>query len=288
MPRIAYVNGDFMPLENARVSVLDRGFLFADGIYEATAVIHGRLIDYENHAARLRRSLNEIELASPVTPERLRDLHLELIRRNELSEGVVYLQFTRGAADRDFVFPVGGNSTLVMFTQEKSILNAPTATHGISVISVPDLRWARCDIKSVALLAQVLAKQAAAKAGCQEAWMTRNGYVTEGGSSTPFILTPEGRIVTRPLSQEILPGVTRLAVMRLIETTGLALDERPFSIAEAHQAVEAFNTSASGLVTPVVRVDGKAISDGVPGPVARELRRHYLEAALASADPHPV
>jgi D-alanine transaminase len=282
MPRIAYVNGDFVPLEAARVSVLDRGFLFADGIYEVTAVINGRLVDYDNHAARLQRSLKEIELVAPVTPERWRELHLELITRNELSEGVVYVQVTRGAAERDFLFPADAPATLVMFTQEKNILNSPNARNGIAVRCVPDLRWARCDIKSVGLLAQVLAKQAAARAGCQEAWMTRDGIVTEGASSTAFIVTHEGRIVTRPLSAEVLPGVTRIAVMSLVEATGLTLEERPFSLAEAHEAAEAFNTSASGFVTPVISIDGKPVGAGVPGPVARELRRHYIEAALAS------
>jgi D-alanine transaminase len=281
MSRIAYVNGAFVPLESAKVSVLDRGFLFADGIYEVTAVVRGRLIDYANHAARLQRSLDEMELASPVTPQRFRELHDEMIRRNELDEGVVYVEVTRGAADRDFLFPIGTAPTLVMFTQQKSILESPAAAKGIAVLSTPDLRWARCDIKTVGLLAQALAKQEAARAKCQESWMVRDGLVTEGASSTAFIVTHGGRIVTRPLSPEVLPGVTRLAVMRLVQSTGLTLDERPFSLEEAYQAAEAFGTSASSFVTPVVSIDGRAIGDGAPGPVARELRRHYIDAALA-------
>jgi D-alanine transaminase len=284
MARIAFVNGDFVPLESASVPVLDRGFLFADGVYEVTAVIHGRLLDYDNHAARLERSLKEIELACPVAPDRLHELHHELIRRNALKEGVVYVQVTRGASERDYAFPAGAAPTLVMFTQEKNILDAPGAAKGIAVLSVPDLRWARCDIKSVGLLAQVLAKQAAAKAQCQEAWMTRDGFVTEGASSTAFILTRDRRIVTRALSNEVLPGVTRRAVMRLVDAGGLVLEERPFTLAEAYAAQEAFSTSASGFVMPIVTIDGRRIGAGTPGPVARELRRRYIEAALASLE----
>jgi Branched-chain amino acid aminotransferase/4-amino-4-deoxychorismate lyase len=242
---IAYVNGSFVPLADARVSVLDRGFLFADGIYEVSAVLEGKLVDNEAHLARLQRSVGEIALPLPETLARIEEIQHELIARNELNEGVVYIQVTRGAAPRDFVFPKGARPTLVMFTQVKNLLNAPAATNGISVITVPDIRWERRDIKSVALLAQVLAKQAAAEAGCQEAWMIEDGKITEGGSSSAFILTRDDVLVTRPNSSAILPGCTRKAVIALAEERQLRVEERPFSVDDALAAKEAFITSAS-------------------------------------------
>ncbi len=200
MSRIAYVNGEFVPLERATVSILDRGFLFADGIYEVSAVLDGRLVDNEAHLARLERSLQEIELALPMSLGELTRLQEELVRRNGLDEGVVYIEVTRGAADRDFAFPKDANPTVVMFTQAKNIVRAPQAETGIRVVSTPDIRWRRRDIKSVALLPQVLAKQQAAMAGAQEAWMVEDGFVTEGGSSSAFIITEAGALVTRTTS----------------------------------------------------------------------------------------
>lgn len=279
MSRIAYVNGTFGPLEDAKVSILDRGFLFGDGIYEVTAVLDGKLVDFEGHVARLWRSLREIELASPVDEPALRELHHEMIRRNNLSEGMIYLEITRGAAERDFTFPKDAKPTLVMFTMEKNIQGDAKATTGIKVLSVPDLRWERRDIKSVAMLAQVLAKEAAAKAGCGEAWMIQDGFVTEGGSSTAFIVNKDGNIITRPLSNAILPGVTRKAVLALAHERDLMIEERPFTIEEAYDAAEAFVTSASSFVMPVVEIDGKRIGGGQPGPMARRLRELYLEIA---------
>lgn len=284
LPDIAYVNGAFTPLDDARVSILDRGFLFADGVYEVAAVIDGGLIDNDAHLARLERSLRELRLESPVPMARIVEIEKELVARNGVSEGLVYLQITRGAAERDFAFPKGVEPTLVAFTQKKNILASPAAQSGVKVITVPDLRWARRDIKSVALLAQVLAKQAAAEAGCQEAWMVDlEGYVTEGSSSTAFIVTKAGAIVTRPNSQEILPGCTRMAVLALAERERLTFEERAFSVAEAHDAAEAFLTSASNLVLPVVAIDGRAIGDGVPGEHAKKLRALYLKFARATA-----
>ncbi|KIF66141.1 D-amino acid aminotransferase [Streptomyces sp. AcH 505] len=284
MSRIAYVNGWFGPLEEARVSVLDRGFLFADGIYEVSAVLDGRLIDNDAHLARLQRSVGEIDLPLPETLPRIKEIQKQLIAQNDLVDGLVYIQVTRGAAERDFVFPKGVKPTLVMFTMVKDIVNAAAAKTGIAVKTVPDIRWARRDIKSVALLAQVLAKQAAAEAGCQEAWMIEDGAVTEGGSSSAFILTQDDVLVTRQNSNSILPGCTRKAVMALAEERQIRIEERPFTVAEALAAKEAFITSASSFVQPVVKLDGQTIASGTPGPIARRLREIYVEFARATAD----
>ena len=234
MDQIAYVNGSFVPLADAKVSVLDRGFLFADGIYEVSAVLDGKLVDNASHLARLERSVGEIALALPETLDRIREIQKELIARNQVENGLVYLQVTRGAdAGRDFAFPKGVKPTLILFTSVKDIVNAPSAKSGIAVITVPDIRWARRDIKSVALLAQVLAKQAAAEAGAGEAWMIEDGKVTEGGSSSAFILTKDDVLVTRQNSSAILPGCTRKAVVALAEERQLRVEERPFTVEEA-------------------------------------------------------
>jgi D-alanine transaminase len=282
---IAYVNGAFTPLEDARVSILDRGFLFADGVYEVAAVIDGGLVDNDAHLSRLQRSLEALRIDCPVPLAQITEIEKELVARNGLREGMVYLQITRGVAERDFAFPKGVTPTLVAFVQKKDILASPAALTGVKVVSVPDLRWARRDIKSVALLAQVLAKQAAAEAGCQEAWMVdANGYVTEGSSSTAFIVTKAGAIVTRANSTAILPGCTRRSVLALAEQDGLAFEERAFTLAEAREAKEAFLTSASNLVLPVVAIDGAPIGAGVPGPIAKRLRALYLDFARATAE----
>jgi D-alanine transaminase len=281
---IAYVNGSFVPLSEAKVSVLDRGFLFADGIYEVAAVLDGKLIDSASHLQRLERSVGEIGLALPESIARIEELQKELIARNKLDNGMVYLQVTRGAdKGRDFPFPKGVTPTLVMFVTAKDIVNAASAKTGIGVITVPDIRWERRDIKSVALLAQVLAKQAAAAAGAGEAWMIEDGKVTEGGSSTAFILTTDDVIVTRPNSNAILPGCTRKAVIALAEERQLKVEERAFTVDEALKAKEAFITSASSFVQPVVTIDGKAVGDGRPGPMAIRLREIYIDFAKATA-----
>ncbi|MGJ0506470.1 MAG: D-amino-acid transaminase [Methylocystis sp.] len=284
MSSIAYVNGVFTPLEDARVSILDRGFLFADGVYEVAAVIDGRLVDNPAHLARLERSLKELQLESPVSMAAIVEIEGALVARNGVREGLVYLQITRGVADRDFSFPKNVTPTLVAFAQKTTILAAPAAETGVKVATVPDLRWARRDIKSIALLAQVLAKQAATEAGCQEAWMVdADGFVTEGSSSTAFIITKAGAIVTRPNSEAILPGCTRRAVMALAAEQGLTVEERPFGVAEAQEAAEAFLTSASNLVLPIVEIDGRPIGAGRPGERAKRLRALYLEFARATA-----
>jgi D-alanine transaminase len=281
---IAYVNGSFVPLSEAKVSILDRGFLFADGIYEVSAVLGGRLVDNDSHLARLERSVGEISLKLPESRERIIEIQKELVQRNKLENGLVYLEVTRGAdTGRDFAFPKGVKPTLILFTSVKDIVNAESARTGIGVITVPDIRWTRRDIKSVALLAQVLAKQAAAEAGAGEAWMIEDGKVTEGGSSSAFILTQDDVIVTRQNGSEILPGCTRKAVVKLAEERQLRVEERPFSIDEALKAKEAFITSASSFVQAVVSIDGKTVADGKPGPMARRLREIYVDFAKATA-----
>jgi D-alanine transaminase len=283
MSRTVFVNGSFVPFEQATIPLMDRGFLFADGIYEVSAVINGRLIDNEPHLARLDRSLKEIRISNPYSPADWTRLEEEIVARNRLEEGLVYMQVTRGAAEREYVFPKDATPTVVMFTQPKNMIASPLAETGAAVITVPDLRWKRRDIKSIGLLAQVLAKQAAAEAGVSEAWMVEDGLITEGGSSTAFILTKDRKVVTRPLSTAVLPGITRLSVMRLAKENGLTIEERAFSVEEALSAAEAFLTSASSLVMPVVSIDGKPVADGKPGAMTRRLRRVYLDMAGVKA-----
>ncbi len=284
MDSIAYVNGSFVPLSEAKVSILDRGFLFADGIYEVSAVLDGKLVDNASHLARLERSVGEISLKLPESIERVVEIQKELIARNKLDNGLVYIEVTRGAdKGRDFAFPKGVKPTMIMFTSVKDIVNAASAKTGIPVITVPDIRWERRDIKSVALLAQVLAKQAAAEAGAGEAWMIQDGKVTEGGSSSAFILTQDDVIVTRQNGSEILPGCTRKAVVKLAEERQLRVEERPFSVDEALKAKEAFITSASTFVQAVVSIDGKQVANGKPGPMAHRLREIYIDFARATS-----
>ncbi|MCJ2057676.1 D-amino-acid transaminase [Methylobacterium sp. J-048] len=280
MSRIVYLNGAFLPFEEARVPIMDRGFLFADGIYEVSAIIDGKLVDNAAHLARLDRSLGEIGIRNPHDAAGWERLQTELVARNGVREGLVYMQVTRGVAERDFAFPKAGTEpTVVMFTQAKTVLANPLAESGARVITVEDLRWKRRDIKSVALLAQVLAKQQAAEAGVAEAWMVEDGAVTEGSSSTAFIVSRERVLVTRPLSTALLPGITRASVLKLAAEADLRVEERLFSVAEAYEAQEAFYTSASAFVMPVVEIDGRSIGEGRPGPLTRRLRDLYIETA---------
>lgn len=283
MSRIVHMNGLYVPENEAKISVFDRAFLFGDAVYELTAVLAGRLVDFEAHLARLDRSLKEIGLASPLTHQDLLSLHLELIRRNALDEGSVYLEITRGTAERDFAYPEGAVPNVVAFTQKRPLVANPYAETGVKIVTIPDLRWKRRDIKSTAMLAQVMGKQEAKRKGAYEAWMVEDGFVTEGTSSTAFILDGEGMIRTQPLGPHILPGVTRRAVLRLAALEGANLEERPFSVAEALSAREAFMTAASALVLPIVEIDGVPIGDGRPGPIARRFRSLYIEEALNSS-----
>lgn len=284
MSRTVYVNGEFVAEEAATVSIFDRGFLFADAVYEVTSVIDGKLLDNQGHLARLRRSLGELNMNSPATDQEIVDIQKELVRRNSLDEGSVYLQVSRGIADRDFAFSADMISSLVMFTQQKSLRKPPQVQKGIAVISVPDIRWKRRDIKTVGLLAQCLAKQQAVEAGVSDAWMVEDGVVTEGSSNNAFIVDNDGTIITRHLGNEILHGITRASVIALVESDQLKLEERSFTLEEAYAAQEAFVTSATTFVWPVVEIDGRTIGNGKPGPVATRLREVYIETALSRAD----
>lgn len=282
MSRTVYVNGEYLPEGEGRISIFDRGFLFADGVYEVSAVVNGRLIDNPAHLTRLHRSLSEMRLPQPLSDAQIVTVQETLIERNSLDEGLVYLQITRGAADRDFAFPAHPEPTLVMFTQQHSLLESPAAEHGISIHSVADIRWRRRDIKTVGLLAPSMAKQEALDAGADDAWLVEDGYVTEGTSNNAFIVTGDGIIRTRQLSTLILHGITRAAILRLAELESIAVEEGPFTLAEAYRAREAFITSATTFALPVVRIDGHTIGDGKPGPLARRLRELYIQSALAA------
>lgn len=283
MTRIVYVNGEFVPEDEAKVSVFDRGFLFADGVYEVTSVLGGKLIDFAGHARRLWRSLGELQMDAPVTEDELLEIHRELVARNDVVDGLVYLQVTRGAADRDFVFPKGAKPTLVLFTQSKpGLADNPAAKTGMKVISIPDIRWGRRDIKTVQLLYPSMGKMMAKAEGKDDAWLVEDGFVTEGTSNNAYIVKG-GKIVTRHLGNEILHGITRAAVLRCAREAQMEIEERSFTIDEAKSADEAFVTSASAFVMPVVEIDGVALGDGTPGPVAARLRVIYLDESRKAA-----
>lgn len=280
MSRTVYVNGEYLPEEQGKVSIFDRGFLFADGVYEVSAVLRGRLVDNGAHLTRLHRSLGELNIPQPVSDEDIIAAQRQLIELNGLDEGLVYLQITRGPADRDFAFPAKPAPTLVMFTQKHTLIESPLARRGIKVKTVEDLRWKRRDIKTVGLLPASMAKQAALDAGADDAWMVENGCVTEGTSNNAFIVTRDGVVRTRQLSNLILHGITRAAILRLAAEEDLSVVEGLFTPEEAYQAREAFITSATAFALPVVNIDGHDIGDGKPGPVVERLRRHYIDAAL--------
>ena len=284
MSRTFYVNGNFVAEENATISVLDRGFLFADAVYEVSTILNGNLIDNKAHLKRLTRSLSELSMAPPCSDADIVAAQLKLIELNGVTEGLLYLQVSRGIADRDFAYPKNAKSSLVMFTQEKQLLNSAMAETGMHIISIPDLRWKRRDIKTVGLLAPSMGKQAAMDAGVHDAWMIEDGLVTEGTSNNAYIVTDDKKIQTRHLGTEILSGITRQAVLKFARQAGYSVVEEPFTIEQARNASEAFVTSASSFVMPVVNIDGVALGDGTPGPVARQLRKVYIETALEHQD----
>jgi D-alanine transaminase len=282
MSRIAYVNGRYLRHSEAAVSIEDRGFQFADGVYEVCEVRGGRLVDERRHLARLERSLRELRIGLPMPLHALGIVLRETVRRNRVRDGIVYLQVTRGAAPRDFPFPAGDTPPTVVVTARSNDPRklSSLAGQGIAVVTVPDIRWQRVDIKTVALLPNVLAKQAARDRGAREAWLVDpRGCVTEGASSNAWILTGEGALVTRPLGTDILPGITRSVVLEVVAAQGLTLQERPFTVEEAYAAREAFVTSASQIVMPVVRIDEHPIGTGKPGPIAQALRRDFYRHA---------
>jgi len=286
MSRIVYVNAEFVPEAEARVSVFDRGFLMADGVYEVTSVLGGKLIDFAGHVARLERSLKELDMAMPMSAEALLAVHRELVARNEVIDGSVYLQITRGSSgDRDFVFPDPGVTpqTVVMFTQSKlGMAETPLARTGIRVISIDDIRWHRRDIKTVQLLYPSMGKMMAKAAGCDDAWLVEDGMVTEGTSNNAYIVRGN-IIITRQLGNDILHGITRAAVLRFAREAQMTVEERPFTIAEAQAADEAFITSASMFVMPVVEIDGAKVGTGKPGALTARLREIYLDESRKAA-----
>ncbi len=285
MSRIAYVNGRYLPRRDAGVSIEDRGYLFADGVYEVCEVREGRLIDERRHMERLLRSLGELQIGLPMPLNALSVVLHEVVRRNGVRNGIVYLQITRGVAKRDHAFPPPGTPPSVVVTASR-IDPAKTeaiASDGIAVITLPDNRWDRVDIKSISLLPNVLAKQAAKEQGAREAWfVAQDGTVTEGSSSNAWIVTRDGALVTRKADRSILRGITRTVLLDLLRDHNLVLDERPFTVAEAQGAREAFITSASQTVMPVTRIDGRPVGNGAPGLVATALRRDFHRFAEKS------
>lgn len=284
MSRIVYVNGEFVPEENAKVSVFDRGFLFADAVYEVTTVVDGKLLEFDGHMTRLRRSLGELEMDHPEGIDDLLEIHQRLISENNLVNGLIYLQVSRGEADRDFLYPEAGTKpTMVLFSQAKDVANSPLAQTGARIITLDDQRWGRRDIKTVQLLYPSMAKMEAKKAGVDDAWMEEDGYITEGTSNNAWIVTKEGTIVTRQLSNAILHGITRKSVMRCAELLQMKIEERPFTKEEAINAQEAFITSASSFVTPVIEINGKPVGSGKPDSIVKQLREIYIEEARKAA-----
>ena len=286
MTRTVYVNGEYLPEDEATISIFDRSFLMADGVYEVTSVLDVKLIDFAGHQARLERSLSELDMDKPEAFDDLLDIHRKLVELNGIDEGMIYLQVSRGSAgDRDFAFPDPAvtKPTLVLFTQSKpGLANSPAAQAGIKVISIEDIRWGRRDIKTVQLLYPSMGKMMAKKAGCDDAWLVEDGAVTEGTSNNAYIVKG-GKIITRELSSDILHGITRAAVLRFAREAQMVVEERAFSIEEAQGADEAFVTSASTFVMPVVEIDGAAIGSGTPGPVAQRLREIYLDESRKAA-----
>lgn len=282
MTNIAYVNGAYEKIENAKVSIMDRGLLFADGVYEVAGVYNGVIIDNESHIFRLQRSLNEIKLTLPIQLDELLLVQKKLIEINKLKEGTLYFHVTRGIGQtREFEFPEGSSPSLIMFIHHKQIMDLPINRLKAKIMTLPDLRWKRRDIKSIALLPQVLSKQVAHENNCNEVWMYEDGYITEGGSSNAFIIK-DNKLISRKNNEKILSGTTRQAVLKLLELEGLSFDERPFTIEEAYDADEAFYTSASVFVMPVISIDNKVINNGMPGNLTLRLRNLYENFAKSS------
>lgn len=282
MTRIAFVNGAFVPEAEATVSIFDRGFLFADGVYEVIALVDGKFVDDGPHLDRLDRSLGEIQLASPMSRDELHTMLVDLASRNAVTEGLVYMQVTRGAAERDFAFPAVVKPTIIAYARALPVIAHPRALAGATAITVPDQRWARRDIKSIALLPQVLAKQAARAADAFEALMVEDDHLTEGGAATLFMVSG-GALVTHALGTDVLPGITRERVFRLAATRQIAIIERSISTSELVKADELFITAATAFVMPIVKVDGTSIGTGTPGAITMQLRADYIASVRNGA-----
>ena len=282
--RTVYLNGAYVAENEAQISIFDRGFLFADAVYEVTTVVNGKLIGFDGHIERLQRSLNELKIEHTVDREEMLQIHRELVRLNEIDQGMIYLQISRGnPGDRDFAFPPKDTPiTTVLFTQSKQVVGTSIEENGLKVVSVDDLRWGRRDIKTVQLLYPSLAKMEAKARGADDAWLIQDGFVTEGTSNNAYIVK-DGTIITRDLSNDILHGITRKSVLECAKLLQMDVVERPFTLDEAYAADEAFATSASGFTNPIVEIDGNAIGAGKPGPVADKLRQVYIEENLKAA-----
>lgn len=282
--RIVYVNGNFVPEEKAQISIFDRGLLYADAVYEGIAVLHGKLIDFKGHIDRLTRSCGEIDMPYQVDHDDILEMLRTLISKNDMTEGFIYLQVSRGAADRDFVFDNAQMTpSVIAFTQDKPLLNNPIADKGISVITIDDKRWKRCDIKTVQLLYPSLAKMEAKKQGADDAWFVSDNVVLEGTSNNAFIVTQHDDIVTRPTSNAILPGITRAAILAYAQEQGVSVFERSFTVEEALAAKEAFITSASTFLFPVTKINGQPIGEGKAGPIAKRIRQIYIDESVKRA-----
>ena len=282
--RIVYVNGEFLNESEAKVSVFDRGFLFADAVYEVTAIIDRKILEWDGHIKRLQRSLNELGMNLPIKASELLDIHYNLISKNNLTEGLIYLQITRGEDDRSFDYPDEGvKQTIVLFTQVKSLQESNLAKNGLKVISVPDMRWGRRDIKTVQLLAPSMCKMMAKKSNKDDAWMIQDGFVTEGTSNNAYIITKNNVLITRNLSNDILAGVTRRSILKYAKEAQIKIEERPFTIEEAKDASEAFVSSATTFIGPVVEIDNIKIGDGKPGKQSLRLREIYIQESMKEA-----
>ena len=282
MNRIVYVNGAYLSEDEATISIFDRGFLMADAVYEVTSVLDGKLLEFEGHLKRLKRSLSELDMSEPEQIDNLLEIQRKLVRDNKVDQGGVYLQVTRGVADRDFIYPKNVKPTLIMFTQSKDILGSELVEKGMKVISIADLRWGRRDIKTVQLLYPSMGKMMAKSVSCDDAWMVEDGYVTEGTSNNAYIVV-DNKIITRELSNDILHGITRDSVLRYAEEAQMEIEERPFTVEEVKFADEAFITSASTFVMPVVEIDGTSIGGGCPGGISKRLREIYIEESRKKA-----
>ena len=282
--RIVFVNDEFINETEAKVSIFDRGFLFADAVYEVTAIIDGKILEWDGHISRLKRSLKELDIKMPIKMNKLLDIHYKLIVKNNLTEGLIYLQISRGEDDRSFDYPDSNvKPTIVLFSQVKSLQESKLSKIGMKVISVPDMRWARRDIKTVQLLAPSMCKMMAKKSNKDDAWMVQDGFVTEGTSNNAYIITKDNVLVTRNLSNDILAGVTRRSILKYAKEAKGKIEERPFTIEEAKNASEAFVSSATTFIAPVVEIDNKIIGDGKPGQQSLRLREIYIEESMKEA-----
>jgi len=282
MGKTVFLNGNYMDEGEAKVSIFDRGFVFGDGVYEVVPVVAKTVLDKEPFLERFERSLKELELAWPMSKEEFLSMINELIKRNDIEEGGIYMQVTRGVAPRDFGYPKDITPTVMAFGFKKEIINSPYAKSGVKVVSVDDIRWKRRDIKSIALLGQCMAKEQASKKGAFEGWMVEDGFVTEGTSSSAYIVK-DGKIITRPLSNSILSGIRRKILIELAKKYNAELEQRAFSVKEALEADEAFLSSATTFVLPIIEIDGKQIGDGKPGKIAKKMREMYIDSALRVA-----